>query len=184
MRTPRVWSDVFFDIAHAIAQRSKDPSTQCGAVIVSADNTILGMGFNGPPPQFVDELVPWKKRPEKYFYIEHAEENAIHYALSAHGSAPLRGSSLYVTHEPCVNCLRKLIRSNIKHAYYPNDCPVYTLTNPVTIKDMLASAGCTAMFEMHRITYNRSIIGTKPMLPPPVPPPAISPGAPMKVSLG
>jgi dCMP deaminase len=154
MRTPRQWSDVFFDIAHAIAQRSKDPSTQCGAVVVSADYTILGMGFNGPPPQFVDELVPWEKRPEKYFYIEHAEENAIHYALSAHGSAPLKGSSLFVTHEPCVNCVRKLIRSNIRRIFYPEDAPAYKLTNPVTIEELIGAAP-KVVTDIYRIPYNK-----------------------------
>ena len=39
------WDDTFMMLAHLISQRSKDPSTQIGAVIVDKHNVILGLGI-------------------------------------------------------------------------------------------------------------------------------------------
>jgi deoxycytidylate deaminase len=36
-------------IAHIIADRSCDPSTQAGSVVVSNNNVVVGMGYNGWP---------------------------------------------------------------------------------------------------------------------------------------
>ena len=43
------------------AMRSKDPGTQVGACIVSPDNRILSMGYNGFPNGCSDEDFPWKR---------------------------------------------------------------------------------------------------------------------------
>jgi len=43
------WDDCFMKIAHIIADRSQDPSTQAGSVVVNENNVVLGMGYNGWP---------------------------------------------------------------------------------------------------------------------------------------
>ena len=43
------WDEYFIALAKLTAMRSKDPSTQVGACIVSADNRILSVGYNGAP---------------------------------------------------------------------------------------------------------------------------------------
>ena len=43
------WDEYFMGVAKLSAMRSKDPSTQVGACIVSDDNKILSMGYNGFP---------------------------------------------------------------------------------------------------------------------------------------
>ena len=43
------WNEYFMAIAKLSAMRSKDPSTQVGACIVSNDNRILSIGYNGAP---------------------------------------------------------------------------------------------------------------------------------------
>ena len=43
------WDEYFMAIAKLSAMRSKDPSTQVGACIVSKDNRILSVGYNGTP---------------------------------------------------------------------------------------------------------------------------------------
>lgn len=43
------WADYFMGVARLSAQRSKDPNTQVGACIVSPDNKIVGIGYNGMP---------------------------------------------------------------------------------------------------------------------------------------
>ena len=40
------WDEYFMGVAKLSAMRSKDPSTQVGACIVSGDNKILSMGYN------------------------------------------------------------------------------------------------------------------------------------------
>jgi dCMP deaminase len=117
-RQPNEWSNVFLDMAFAIAKRSKDPSTQCGAVLVDCNNVILSCGFNGPPPNIDDTLVPWNERPDKYNFIIHAEENALWFATQLHGDKVER-STLYVTHYPCSNCVLRLIRSKVGRVILP-----------------------------------------------------------------
>ena len=41
------WDEYFMGVAKLSAMRSKDPNTQVGACIVSQDNKILSMGYNG-----------------------------------------------------------------------------------------------------------------------------------------
>ena len=48
-------------VAKLSAMRSKDPSTQVGACIVSEDNKILSMGYNGFPKGCSDDEFPWGK---------------------------------------------------------------------------------------------------------------------------
>ena len=43
------WDEYFMGIATLSGMRSKDPNTQVGACIVSQDNKILSMGYNGLP---------------------------------------------------------------------------------------------------------------------------------------
>ena len=42
------WDEYFMGVAYLSGMRSKDPNTQVGACIVSEDNKILSMGYNGP----------------------------------------------------------------------------------------------------------------------------------------
>ena len=61
--------------------RSKDPNSQVGACIVSEDNKILSMGYNGFPKGCSDDEFPWAREGDdlhtKYFYVTHSELNAI-----------------------------------------------------------------------------------------------------------
>ena len=49
------WDEYFMAIAKLSSKRSKDPSTQVGACIVSSDNRILSIGYNGAPNGFNDD---------------------------------------------------------------------------------------------------------------------------------
>ena len=78
------WDDYFMAVAFLSAQRSKDPNKQVGAVIVSRDNIILSIGYNGFPRGCPDGALPWAKRSRtggvlgtKYPYVVHAEANAL-----------------------------------------------------------------------------------------------------------
>ena len=75
------WDEYFMAIAKLSSMRSKDPSTQVGACIVSHDNRILSIGYNGAPNGFDDNKFPWGREGDmlntKYAYVCHAEMNAI-----------------------------------------------------------------------------------------------------------
>ena len=69
------WEEYFMAIAKLSAMRSKDPSTQVGACIVSNDNRILSIGYNGAPNGYSDEEFPWDREGENL-------ENKISICLS------------------------------------------------------------------------------------------------------
>lgn len=76
------WDDYFMSLAFLSAKRSKDPSTQVGATIVNQEKKIVGIGYNGLPMGCNDDEFPWSrddpnKLEQKYFYVVHAEANAI-----------------------------------------------------------------------------------------------------------
>lgn len=103
------WDQYFMTMAYLAASRSTDQSTHAGTVIVTMDNAVVSTGYNGPP-RGMDN--PPQTRPEKYFYFEHSERNAIYNAAS-HGTK-LYGCKLYVNFLPCADCARAIIQSGIK----------------------------------------------------------------------
>ncbi len=134
------WDEYFMGIAKLAAQRSKDPNTQVGACIVSGDNKILSMGYNGFPIGCSDDEFPWAREGDplenKYFYTTHSELNAI---LNYRGGS-LEGAKMYVTLFPCNECAKAIIQSGIKTIIYDSD--KYNGT-PSTIasRKMLDAAG-------------------------------------------
>lgn len=135
------WDEYFMGVAFLAAQRSKDPSTQVGCCIVSQDNKILSMGYNGLPCGCSDDEFPWEKTEEtpehwKYYYSTHSELNAI---LNYRGGS-LEGAKLYVTLFPCNECAKAIIQSGIRTLIYADD--KYAETNGVIAsKRMLDAAG-------------------------------------------
>ena len=55
------WDECFMRMAHVIAERSKDPSTQAGAVITTQNNVVIGMGYNGFPRGIDNDKLPWER---------------------------------------------------------------------------------------------------------------------------
>ncbi len=125
------WDEYFMEIAKLSAKRSKDPNTQVGACIVSNDNRILSIGYNGAPNGFQDEYMPWEREGEslytKYYYVCHAEMNAI---LNYRGSRKeLESAKIYVDLFPCNECAKLIIQSGIKEVVYLSDKYDGTETN-------------------------------------------------------
>ena len=114
------WDEYFMGIAKLSAMRSKDPNTQVGACIVSADNRILSIGYNGSPNGFGDDIFPWDREGKpldtKYLYVCHAEMNAI---LNYRGNrSDLEGAKVYVDLFPCNECAKLIIQAGIKEVIY------------------------------------------------------------------
>lgn len=117
------WAEYFMAVAKLSAMRSKDPHTQVGACIVSNDNRILSIGYNGAPNGFNDEKFPWGREGNpletKYLYVVHAERNAI---LNYRGSRKdLENSKIYVDLFPCNECAKEIIQAGIKEVVYLSD---------------------------------------------------------------
>lgn len=106
------WDEYYLHIAAAVALKSKDPSTQVGAVIVSPDNTIIATGYNGFPKGVSDTPDRLGDRTIKYKLVSHAERNAIFFA--ARCGVRLAGSTLYVRPLPvCPECAIAIAQAGI-----------------------------------------------------------------------
>ena len=134
------WDEYFMGIALLSSYRSKDPNTQVGACIVSEDNKILSMGYNGFPIGCSDDDFPWAREGSmletKYAFVTHSELNAI---LNYRGGS-LAGSKLYVSLFPCNECAKAIIQAGIKEIVYETDKYAGTPSN-IASKRMLDAAG-------------------------------------------
>ena len=106
------WKEYFRNIAHQVKLKSKDKYTQIGAVIVGADNEIVSTGYNSFPRGIYDNEPLRQERPEKYYWFEHAERNAIYNA--ARIGVSTKGTTMYLTCGiPCADCCRGIINAGI-----------------------------------------------------------------------
>lgn len=114
------WDEYFMGLAHLSAFRSKDPSTQVGAVIVDQNNKVVSIGYNGLPLGCNDDDFPWQREggmlETKYAFVVHAELNAI-----LNSPRSVNGCTLYVSLFPCNECAKAIIQSGIKKIVYESD---------------------------------------------------------------
>lgn len=134
------WDEYFMGVAYLSGMRSKDPNTQVGACIVSNNNKILSMGYNGLPSGCSDDEFPWAREGDpldnKYLYTAHSELNAI---LNYRGGS-LEGAKMYVTLFPCNECAKAIIQAGIKTIVYGEDKYANT-PSVIASKRMLDAAG-------------------------------------------
>jgi len=110
------WQEYFYEMANLVATKSKDISTQIGAVIVGPDNEIRSTGYNSFPKGLNDDLEERQERPEKYYWIEHAERNALYNAAKIGVST--KDCTMYLNCGiPCCDCARGIINSGLKRIY-------------------------------------------------------------------
>ena len=120
------WDSYFMGIAKLVRERSEDPCCKVGACIVK-DNKIISTGYNGMPSRSEHGRYPWTKgdtdpTKNKYFYVVHAELNAI---LNSEKS--LKGATLYVTKFPCNECAKAIIQSGISEVIFTDDISLENL---------------------------------------------------------
>ena len=143
------WDEYFMGVAMLSGMRSKDPNTQVGCCIVSQDNKILSMGYNGLPMGCSDDEFPWAREGEdpletKYVYTTHSELNAI---LNYNGGS-LAGAKLYVSLFPCNECAKAIIQAGIKEVIY--DCDKYADTTGVKASKRMMDAAGVRYHQYHR----------------------------------
>jgi len=120
----------YMEMAGIWAQNSYCKRRKVGALIVK-DRMIISDGYNGTPSGFenVCEDESGVTKP----YVLHAEANAITKVAQSGNSS--KGSTLYVTASPCIECSKLIIQSGIKRVVYRDE---YRLTDGV---DLLRKAG-------------------------------------------
>jgi len=134
------WDQYFLTITRQVAERSTCKRAKVGAVIVR-DKNILATGYNGAPAGLahcteVGCLIYESKTPsgdieENCYRTIHAEINAI--AQAAKNGVSIRDAAIYVTHTPCIHCMKVLINTGIKQIFYERDYKANT------VRDLLAS---------------------------------------------
>lgn len=111
------WDQYFIEMATLVSKKSKDRSTKVGCVIVGPNHEVRTTGYNGFCRGINDDIDERHDRPEKYFWVEHAERNAIYNA--ARNGIPLEGCTAYVSNLlPCADCTRGMIQSGIKRIMF------------------------------------------------------------------
>ncbi len=140
------WDEYFMGVAKLSGMRSKDPNTQVGSCIVSEDNKIMSMGYNGFPKGCSDDDFPWERQDDdelltKYPYVTHSELNAI---LNYRGGS-LEGAKLYVSLFPCNECAKAIIQAGIRTVIYDSD----------KYSDTAATRASKRMFDAAGVRYYR-----------------------------
>ena len=113
----------FLDVASRLAEESHCISLHVGAVIVK-DKRIISMGYNGTPsgaPNCSDmyEAGEFTKEQHHQWSLSneiHAEMNALMYA--AKQGISVNGCTMYVTHQPCDECVKNIYQAGIKRVVY------------------------------------------------------------------
>lgn len=147
------WDEYFMGISHLSAMRSKDPNTQVGACIVSEENKILSVGYNGMPTGCNDDDMPWARQGDfldtKYPFVCHAELNAI----LNRSTGSLKNARIYVSLFPCNECAKAIIQSGIGEVVYSDD-KYADSDGTIASKKMFEMAGV----KMRRYTFSDRVV--------------------------
>ena len=134
--------DAYMDVAERFAKLSSAKRLQVGAIVVK-DDRIISIGYNGMPSGWTNECEntvfvlgddvlgtdmvglgytktdkgDWFKSKTKPEVI-HAEANAI--TKLAKSSESGDGSTMFLTHAPCIDCAKQVYTAGVKKVYYRN----------------------------------------------------------------
>lgn len=114
------WHEYFMSIAKVVSMRSKDAQTQCGSVIINDNKQIVATGYNSFPAGLPDDILP-NLRPKKYPIMIHSEMSALNYCtVDLHKEI---NATIYITMQPCLQCLKHIMAKGIKTIYALNTPP-------------------------------------------------------------
>jgi dCMP deaminase len=109
------WDEYFIGIAEAVSKKSKDPSSQVGAVLVSKDHVVISTGFNGLARGLKDDRETLNDKWKKLNWVVHAEHNAI--LNAARYGVSTQGCTLYVNKFPCFACMMVVVQAGLVRLY-------------------------------------------------------------------
>lgn len=127
-----VWSNVYTQILRL----SRDDNTKVGAIIIAENGRVLSAGYNGGAGNISDDVIPYTREEKelvfykngekvvinsnKHPFMIHAERNAIE---ECPRPEELFGSTIYVSHKPCIDCASLIARKGIKRVVVGADEP-------------------------------------------------------------
>lgn len=109
----REWDEYFIKIAETVAEKSKDPSSKMGCVIVNPNKRVVSVGYNGLIQGANEAKLTLSERPMKYRFVIHSEMNAILFARE-----DLKDCTVYNQVATCDNCLKHCLQAGIKRFVY------------------------------------------------------------------
>jgi len=105
--------------AAIVAECSPDKETQVGAILLSGNTrSVVSEGYNGFIRGATNENLP-TTRPDKYQYMIHAETNLV--CNAARNQVSTLGGIVFITHTPCINCIRLLYQAGIQEIYFSEE---------------------------------------------------------------
>ena len=109
------WKEYFKDIVILTSKRSPCKRLQVGCLLVN-NNRIISQGYNRYLPGAEHKQII---RNNHEVATIHAEQNSI--TDCAKRGVSCKDSIAYITHYPCLNCVKLLSASGIKEIYYIED---------------------------------------------------------------
>ena len=114
--------DAFMKTAEIFAELSHARRLHVGAIVVK-DDRIISIGYNGMPAGWdnnCEEDVAWPTGEVCYLTTKpevlHAERNALD--KLAKGNEGGLGSTMFITHAPCLECAKSIYGAGISHVWY------------------------------------------------------------------
>jgi len=128
------WDQYFMTITRQVAERSTCLRAKVGAVIVR-DRNILATGYNGSPAGLphcteagcliYESRTPDGEVEQNCYRTIHAEMNAI--TQAAKNGAAIASADIYVTHTPCIHCMKVLINTGISTVFFEKEYKRHTI---------------------------------------------------------
>lgn len=109
------WNEYFKRIVLVTKERSPCERLQVGCILVR-ENRIISQGYNGFLPGCSHISIVRNGHEQGTI---HAEQNAI--VDCAKRGVSCNDCIAYITHYPCIICMRLLCASGIRHIYYIDD---------------------------------------------------------------
>ena len=143
------WDDYFMSQAELVASRSSCDRAAVGAVVV-LNKTCIATGYNGSVAGLTNCDESGHLLEEGHCVrTVHAEMNSL-LQCARHGRAT-DGATIYVTHYPCLNCMKSILQAGIKRIVYLNDYR----NNPISAK-LASEAGVDIIHKQKEIDNVRN----------------------------
>lgn len=146
------WDQHFIRMALLHGDKSKDPSTKVGAIIVDADHNLVSGGYNGFPRNIEDSAERLNDRDLKLKLVVHGEMNAV--LSAARNGIPLLGTTMYVAAKdaksgevwggaPCIRCTVEILQAGVHQivALSSKNIPPRWLDSITEARKLLVEAG-------------------------------------------
>lgn len=147
-------------IAETVAEKSKDPSSKMGCVIVDENKRVVSLGYNGMLQGADESKMTLSERPMKYYFAIHSEMNALIFA-----KRDLTGCTVYNKVATCENCLKYCLQAGIKRFVYRDlrvhshsTDPLHSMTNPETDEAIIRLLSSMPEVETLNITTGKTYI--------------------------